>query len=116
MLAAEPYDEAKLAAYRAAGEPVFVNMTAAWCITCLANERVALTTDAVAAEFRSKGIRYMKGDWTRRDPKITKILTNYGRSGVPLYLYFAPGRAQAVVLPQLLTPDIVLDAIGQAEG
>ena len=116
MLAAEPYDEAKLAAYRAAGEPVFVNMTAAWCITCLANERVALTTDAVAAEFRSKGIRYMKGDWTRRDPKITKILTNYGRSGVPLYLYFAPGRAEAVVLPQLLTPDIVLDAIGQAEG
>ena len=77
---------------------------------------IALTTDAVAAEFRSKGIRYMKGDWTRRDPKITKILTNYGRSGVPLYLYFAPGRAQAVVLPQLLTPDIVLDAIGQAEG
>ncbi len=116
VLAAEPYDEAKLEAYRAAGEPVFVNMTAAWCITCLANERVALTTDAVAAEFRGKGIRYMKGDWTRRDPKITEILTNYGRSGVPLYLYFAPGRAQAVVLPQLLTPDIVLDAIGQAEG
>ncbi len=116
VLAAEPYDEARLAAYRAAGEPVFVNMTAAWCITCLANERVALTTDAVAAAFRDKGIRYMKGDWTRRDPKITEILTNYGRSGVPLYLYFAPGRAQAVVLPQLLTPDIVLDAIGQAEG
>lgn len=116
VLAAEPYDETKLAAYRAAGEPVFVNMTAAWCITCLANERVALTTDAVAAEFRDKGIRYMKGDWTRRDPKITEILTNYGRSGVPLYLYFAPGRAQAVVLPQLLTPAIVLDAIGQAEG
>jgi len=116
VLAAEPYDEARLEAYRAAGEPVFVNLTAAWCITCLANERVALTTDAVAAEFRGKRIRYMKGDWTRRDPKITEILTNYGRSGVPLYLYFAPGRAQAVVLPQLLTPDIVLDAIGQAEG
>lgn len=116
VLAAEPYDQTRLEAYRAAGEPVFVNLTAAWCITCLANERVALSTDAVAAEFRGKGIRYMKGDWTRRDPQITKILTNYGRSGVPLYLYFAPGSAQAVVLPQLLTPDIVLDAIGQADG
>lgn len=116
VLAAEPFDQSKLDGYRAAGEPVFVNMTAAWCITCLANERVALSTDQVAAEFRSRGIRYLKGDWTRRDPKITKILTDYGRSGVPLYLYFAPGRAQAVVLPQLLTPDIVLDAIGQAEG
>ncbi|MGE0667574.1 MAG: protein-disulfide reductase DsbD family protein [Sphingomonadales bacterium] len=115
-LAAEPFEQARLDAYRSAGEPVFVNMTAAWCITCLANERVALSTDEVAAEFRNRGIRYLKGDWTRRDAKITKILTDYGRSGVPLYLYFAPGRAQAVVLPQLLTPDIVLDAIGQAEG
>ncbi len=115
-LAAEPYDPAKLEAYRTAGEPVFINLTAAWCITCLANERVALSTDAVAAGFRSKGIRYMKGDWTRRDPKITNLLTNYGRSGVPLYLYFAPGSTLAVVLPQLLTPDIVLDAIGRAEG
>ncbi len=116
VLATEPYDPARLQAYRDAGEPVFVNFTAAWCITCLANERVALSTDAVAEKFRGSGIRYMKGDWTRRDPKITEILTAYGRSGVPLYLYFAPGRAQAVVLPQLLTPDIVLDAIGQAEG
>ena len=115
-LDAEPFDPAKLAAYRTAGDPVFINLTAAWCITCLANERVALSTDAVAAGFRGKGIRYMKGDWTRRDPKITEILTNYGRSGVPLYLYFAPGSTQAVVLPQLLTPDIVLDAIGRAEG
>lgn len=115
-LAAEPYDPAKLEAYRKAGEPVFVNLTAAWCITCLANERVALSTDTVAAGFRGKGIRYMKGDWTRRDPKITNLLTNYGRSGVPLYLYFAPGSTQAVVLPQLLTPEIVLDAIGRAEG
>ena len=116
VLAAEPFDQSKLDGYRAAGDPVFVNLTAAWCITCLANERVALSTDKVAARFRDGGIRYMKGDWTRRDPKITEILTNYGRSGVPLYLYFAPGRAQAVVLPQLLTPDIVLDAIDQAEG
>ncbi|MEN3977096.1 protein-disulfide reductase DsbD domain-containing protein [Emcibacter sp. SYSU 3D8] len=116
VLAAEPFDQARLDAYREAGEPVFVNLTAAWCITCLANERVALSTDAVAAEFHSRGIRYLKGDWTRRDPKITEILANYGRNGVPLYLYFAPGRAQAVVLPQLLTPGIVLDVIGQAEG
>jgi thiol:disulfide interchange protein DsbD len=115
-LAAEPYDPAKLAAYRAAGQPVFVNLTAAWCITCMANERVALSTDAVAERFHGLGIKYMKGDWTRRDPKITEILTNYGRSGVPLYLYFAPGSAEAVVLPQLLTPAIVLDAVGRGEG
>jgi thiol:disulfide interchange protein len=113
-LAAEPYDPVRLAAYRAAGEPVFVNFTAAWCITCLANERVALSTETVARRFGEFGVRYMKGDWTRRDPVITEALAAYGRSGVPLYLYFAPGGAEAVVLPQLLTPDIVLDAVAGA--
>ncbi|MEN3953444.1 protein-disulfide reductase DsbD domain-containing protein [Iodidimonas sp. SYSU 1G8] len=115
-LAAERFDPAKLAEYRNAGEPVFVNFTAAWCITCLANERVALSTEAVANRFREDKVRYMKGDWTLRDPEITKTLAAYGRSGVPLYLYFAPGSADAIVLPQLLTPDIVLREMNRAEG
>jgi thiol:disulfide interchange protein DsbD len=114
-IAAEPFDPATLAAYRGEGAPVFVNFTAAWCITCLANERVALSTDAVADRFRDGDVRYLKGDWTRRDPVITETLAAYGRSGVPLYLYFAPGSDDAVVLPQLLTPEIVIEAMDEAD-
>ena len=105
------WSPAELAAARAAGEPVLVNMTAAWCITCLANERVALSSPRVAEALAAKGVRYLKGDWTRRDSDITAYLESYGRSGVPLYvLYPGPGR-EPVVLPQLLTVDLVLAAL-----
>jgi thiol:disulfide interchange protein DsbD len=106
----EPYSASKLASYRAEG-PVFVNFTAAWCVTCKLNEAVALSTPEVEAAFAENGIRYLKGDWTNEDPEITRKLAEHGRSGVPLYLFYGPGADSPVVLPQLLTRDIVLRAI-----
>ena len=104
----QPYSAAKLAELRAAGQPVFVNMTAAWCISCLVNERVALSDGGVLAAFKAAGVTYLKGDWTNQDREISRFLDQFGRSGVPLYVYYPPGGdSQPVVLPQLLTPDIV---------
>jgi thiol:disulfide interchange protein DsbD len=108
-----PYSAERLQALRAGGKPVFVNLTASWCITCLVNERVALSDGSVDAAFRQADITYLKGDWTSQDERITALLTQFGRSGVPLYVFYPPGAdARPVVLPQLLTPGIVLDAIG----
>ena len=109
---AQPYSPQRLNDLRAQGQPVFVNLTAAWCISCLVNERVALSRPEVQAAFAAHGITYLKGDWTRQDPDITALLRAHGRSGVPLYLLF-PARtgAEAVVLPQVLTPATVLDAL-----
>jgi len=92
------------------GEAVFVNMTADWCITCKVNERIALGTDKVKNAFAAQSITYLKGDWTNSDPMITEYLATFSRNGVPLYVYYAPGKT-AVVLPQILTPSIVIDAI-----
>jgi DsbC/DsbD-like thiol-disulfide interchange protein/cytochrome c biogenesis protein CcdA len=95
----------------AVGEPVLVNMTAAWCITCLANERVALSTPAVQRALRDRGVHYLKGDWTRRDSDITAYLESFGRSGVPLYVLYPGGGREPVVLPQLLTVEIMERAL-----
>lgn len=97
---------------RAEGRPVFIDFTADWCITCLANEKAVLETREIEAAFDQYNVATLKGDWTNSDPKITAVLQEYGRSGVPLYLYFAAnstGKAQ--VLPQILTKDIVLDML-----
>jgi thiol:disulfide interchange protein DsbD len=109
----QAFTPARLAALRAEGRPVFVNMTAAWCITCLVNERVAIATAPVHAAFAAHDIAYLKGDWTRQDPAITEFLRDHGRDGVPLYVYFPPGGAAPIVLPQILTEGIVLDRIDQ---
>jgi thiol:disulfide interchange protein len=105
---AEPYTPERLAALRAEGRPVFVNMTAAWCVTCLLNERVAISTDAVRAAFAAGGVAYLKGDWTRQDPAITTFLRQNGRDGVPLYVFFPAGARQPEMLPQILTESEVL--------
>ncbi len=108
----EPYSPERLAELRAQGKPVFVNLTASWCITCLVNERVALSTPQVKTAFQSQGVTYLKGDWTRQDPRITELLARHGRSGVPLYLFYPAGPGdEAQVLPQLLTPGIVTAAV-----
>jgi DsbC/DsbD-like thiol-disulfide interchange protein/cytochrome c biogenesis protein CcdA len=104
---AEPFTPARLAALRAEGRPVFVNMTAAWCVTCLVNERVALGSEPVQRGFASHHVVYLKGDWTRQDPRITDYLRENGRDGVPLYVYYPPG-GQPEVLPQILTGQTVL--------
>ena len=104
--------------YIGAGQPVFVYFTADWCISCKVNERVALATDAVGEAMNARGIEVVEGDWTAEDPIITEWLTMYGRAGVPLYLYFPRGSAAidgGVVLPQVLLPDIVVDAIAEAD-
>jgi thiol:disulfide interchange protein len=86
-------------------------MTAAWCITCLANERVALSKQDVVADMTAHKVAYLKGDWTRRDPAITKYLESFGRSGVPLYVLYPAGGGDPVVLPQILTPGVMQDAL-----
>ena len=107
----EAFTPARLAALRAEGRPVFVNLTAAWCVTCLVNERVAISNDTVKLAFASKHVAYLKGDWTRQDPAITEFLREHGRDGVPLYLYYRPHAATAEVLPQILTESAVLEAV-----
>lgn len=107
----EAYNAERLAELRAQNKPVFVNMTAAWCISCLVNERVALSRPEVKEAFAKAGVAYLKGDWTREDPHITAVLKAHGRSGVPLYLYYAPGAAEAQVLPQILTPGLIVEAV-----
>jgi thiol:disulfide interchange protein len=108
----EAFSQPKLDVLLASGQPVFVNMTAAWCITCLVNERTALSTNAVREVFAGKRIKYLKGDWTNRNPEITRLLERFGRSGVPLYVLYRSGR-EPVVLPQILTQSLVLDALGK---
>ncbi|WP_328986184.1 protein-disulfide reductase DsbD family protein [Thiorhodovibrio winogradskyi] len=110
QLSAAPYSAAALESALDQGRPVFVNMTAAWCITCLVNERVALGTAQVARAFAEREVLYLKGDWTNHDPAISAYLNAFGRDGVPLYVYYAPG-AKPEVLPQLLTPGLVVDAL-----
>jgi thiol:disulfide interchange protein DsbD len=105
---AEAYTPERLAELRAAGKPVFVNMTAAWCVTCLVNERVAISTEAVRKAFAGSGVAYLKGDWTRQDPVITEFLRQNGRDGVPLYVFFPAGGGRAEVLPQILTENDLL--------
>jgi thiol:disulfide interchange protein/DsbC/DsbD-like thiol-disulfide interchange protein len=109
----EAFTLARLAALRAEGRPVFVNLTAAWCVTCLVNERVAISNDTVQRAFVSRHVAYLKGDWTRQDPAITEFLREQGRDGVPLYLYYGPHAAAPEVLPQILTATAVLDVIGR---
>jgi thiol:disulfide interchange protein DsbD len=107
----EPFSPRRLAELRAAGTPVFVNVTAAWCLTCLVNERVALRSAAVTDVFARKGVVRLKADWTTRDPAITGVLGSFGRNGVPLYLLYPPGvAAEPTVLPQILTEGVVVDA------
>ena len=107
----EKFSTARLEALRAEGRPVFVNATAAWCITCLVNERVALSSDSLKRKFDEHKVAALKADWTNRDDEITQLLASQRRSGVPLYLYYAPNSATPTVLPQILTEATVLAAL-----
>ena len=112
ILGAEPFSEAKLASLRAARRPVFVYFTADWCVTCKVNERAVLARDQVAQAFAAHDVAVLVGDWTTGDPAITRFLEANGRSGVPFYLFYAPGQP-AQGLPQLLT---VSDLTGLVES
>jgi thiol:disulfide interchange protein DsbD len=111
-LSYEPFTPTRLAALTAAHKPVFVNLTAAWCLTCIVNERATLDSAAVRHEFAARGIVALKGDWTRRDPEIARFLQGFGRSGVPLYLLYG-GDGNPAVLPQILTESAVIGAVAK---
>ena len=97
---------------RASGTPVFVDVTADWCITCLANEQAVLFTDDMTQAFADAGVTYMVADWTNYDPAIGEFVQEHGRNGIPLYVMY-PGDMQSepVMLPQLLTRTIVIEAL-----
>ena len=110
----QPYSPQRLARLRDAGQPVFINLTADWCITCLVNEKVAMTDDFYQT-LEANGITYLKGDWTNKDPQITELLNQYQRNGVPLYLLFPKGSGSAQILPQLLRESTLIEALNQSK-
>ena len=113
QLELEPFTPERVHGYLAAEQPLFLYFTADWCVSCKVNERVALASDAVGKAFAARGIKVVEGDWTREDPVITEWLHRYGRVGVPLYLYFPRGASldTATVLPQILVPEVVINAL-----
>ena len=104
---ADAWNEAKVRAELAAGHPVFVYLTADWCLTCKVNEVAAIDRDEVRAAFKQAGVTVLAGDWTNGDPAITRFLESRGRAGVPLYLWYAPGQPPEE-LPQVLTPSMLI--------
>ena len=106
-----PWSEEEVARQLAAGRTVFIDFTAAWCLTCQVNERVVLSRPEIQAAFREKNIAFLVADWTRRDPAITAALQKYGREGVPTYVILRPDGTAPILLPEILTPGTVLDAL-----
>jgi len=110
----EEFSQEKVEASLKNGVPVFIDFTASWCITCQVNEKIALNREEVQKAFENKKVLLMKADWTSEDPKITKALAAQGRVGVPLYLLYDPNKPKKpYVLPQILTPAIVLDFLNK---
>jgi thiol:disulfide interchange protein len=109
--AGDAFSEARLAALRAEGRPVFAYFTADWCLTCKVNERAAIERSGVQAAFARNKVAVLVGDWTDGDPVMGRFIERHNRAGVPLYLYYAPGASNPEVLPQVLTP-AMLEALG----
>jgi thiol:disulfide interchange protein DsbD len=108
-----PYSPELLEELREQGRPVFIDFTARWCLTCEVNERVALRSRRVERRFRELGIAALRADWTDRDERIAQAIASYGRAGVPLYVLYGRGAEQPVLLPEILTPGIVLGALSK---
>lgn len=112
-LAWKEFREEELKTLQAEARRVFVDFTAAWCVTCQVNERLVLSSPEVVQAFQDARVELRKADWTQKDERIAKILESHGRSGVPLYLYydFSSGDSKPRVLPEILTPGMVLDVV-----
>ena len=111
----ETFDYGMYQGLVATQRPIFLNVTADWCLTCLANERTTLSRDGVLRAFSDHGVTYIKIDWTNRDAQVTKLLEEFGRYGVPMYVLY-PSIGQPVVLPQVLTPDLVRNHLAKYVG
>ncbi len=107
----QPWSEDRVREAREAKRPIFVDFTAAWCVSCQVNKRLVLERDSIVAEMARRGVLRLKADWTNRDPRITEALAHFGRNGVPLYLVYRPDEPEPRVLPELLTVGIVRDAL-----
>jgi thiol:disulfide interchange protein DsbD len=103
----------KVRSLGAEGHPVFVDFTAAWCVTCQVNKRIALHNADVVKAFAARDVVLLKADWTRQDPRITATLASLGRNAVPVYAMYAPGEASPRLLPEVLTPSLVLSEIAK---
>ncbi|MGE4528270.1 MAG: protein-disulfide reductase DsbD family protein, partial [Rhodospirillaceae bacterium] len=114
--AANAYSETRLAALQSENRPVFIDFTAAWCLTCQVNKRTTLADAAVLKAFKDKNVARLTADWTQRDPEIGQALAKLGRNGVPAYALYTPGNPTPTLLPELLTPGIVLDALSSLPG
>ena len=111
----EPYSPQRLEELVNQRRVVFLDFTAAWCLTCQVNERATLGDAAVAEEFRETGAALLKADWTNGDAAVTRALQSYGRNGVPLYVVYGPGTGrEPKLLPAILTPVLVLKALEAA--
>ena len=106
----QPYSRARLDQLVDAGQPVFVDFTAAWCVSCQANKKLVLEREDAIKAFAEKKVVLLRADWTRRDPEITAALAGFGRSGVPVYALYRPGKS-TLVLPEILTPGGLREAL-----
>ncbi|WP_444959417.1 protein-disulfide reductase DsbD family protein [Microbulbifer sp. VVAC002] len=110
----EPYSAERLETARSEGRAVLANMTAAWCITCLMNEKAVLSSTEVSDALERLNVVALKGDWTNQDPRISELLAKYGRTSVPLYLLYPADGGNAKILPQILSQDDLLQELENA--
>lgn len=111
----QKYSSSAVAQARESGRGVFIDFTAGWCINCQVNDRVVLQSPDVIKVFNDEGISAFKADWTKYDPAVTRALSSFGRESIPVYVYYPPGADTPIILPQLITPKMVLKSIRRVE-